>query len=396
MGPARRGRPASRAARVADVLGRGEGRRAARAGRVRRVRRAGREVRRDLLRVPHRGAPARARRSSATAPRARATPCSTTAASGPTCSPYTVDRNPYKHGRFTPGTRIPILPPEQIAADRPDYVLVLPWNLRAELIEQLSYVRRLGRPAGLPDPDTGGRSEHMKVVLFCGGYGMRMRNGAADDVPKPMHDGRPAPADLARHALLRALRAHGVHPVPRVRGAPHQGLLPQLRGDRVQRLRAAGRARWSCCPPTSPTGRSRSRTPGSTRRSGSGCGGCASTSEGDEMFLANYADVLTDAPLPEMIDQFRGADAGASMMVGAAAVVVPLRGPGRGRPGRRHHRGERDAAVGERRLLRAPPGGLRPHPGGRGPGRATAAPTGQARAGCWPTGTAASGSRPTP
>ena len=45
---------------------------------------------------------------------------------------YTVDRNPYKHGRFTPGTRIPILPPERIAEDRPDYVLILPWNLRDE------------------------------------------------------------------------------------------------------------------------------------------------------------------------------------------------------------------------------------------------------------------------
>ena len=54
---------------------------------------------------------------------------------------YTVDRNPYKHGRFTPGTRIPIHPPERIAADRPDYVLVLPWNLRDELIESLSYIR---------------------------------------------------------------------------------------------------------------------------------------------------------------------------------------------------------------------------------------------------------------
>lgn len=53
---------------------------------------------------------------------------------------YTVDRNPYKHGRYTPGVRIPVLPPERIAEDRPDYVLVLPWNLREELTEQLSYV----------------------------------------------------------------------------------------------------------------------------------------------------------------------------------------------------------------------------------------------------------------
>ena len=65
---------------------------------------------------------------------------------------YTVDRNPYKHGRFTPGTRIPVLAPEAIAADRPDYVLVLPWNLRAELTEQLSYVREWGGRLVFPIP----------------------------------------------------------------------------------------------------------------------------------------------------------------------------------------------------------------------------------------------------
>ncbi|GAA0952450.1 class I SAM-dependent methyltransferase [Nonomuraea longicatena] len=66
---------------------------------------------------------------------------------------YTVDRNPYKHGRFTPGTRIPILAPEAIGRDRPDYVLVLPWNLRAELTEQLSYVREWGGRLVFPIPE---------------------------------------------------------------------------------------------------------------------------------------------------------------------------------------------------------------------------------------------------
>ncbi|WP_308257366.1 class I SAM-dependent methyltransferase [Pseudonocardia lacus] len=65
---------------------------------------------------------------------------------------YTVDRNPYKHGRFTPGTRIPVLPPERIAEDRPDYVLVLPWNLRRELVEQLAYVRQWGGRLVFPIP----------------------------------------------------------------------------------------------------------------------------------------------------------------------------------------------------------------------------------------------------
>lgn len=65
---------------------------------------------------------------------------------------YTVDRNPYKHGRFTPGTRIPVLPPERIEADRPDYVLVLPWNLREELTGQLSFVGEWGGKLVFPIP----------------------------------------------------------------------------------------------------------------------------------------------------------------------------------------------------------------------------------------------------
>ncbi len=71
----------------------------------------------------------------------------------PDLLPYTVDRNPYKHGRYTPGARIPILPPERIAADRPDYVLVLPWNLRDELVAELSYVREWGGRLVFPIPE---------------------------------------------------------------------------------------------------------------------------------------------------------------------------------------------------------------------------------------------------
>lgn len=65
---------------------------------------------------------------------------------------YTVDRNPYKHGRFTPGTRIPVLAPERIAQDHPDYVLVLPWNLRTELTEQLAFVHEWGGQLVFPIP----------------------------------------------------------------------------------------------------------------------------------------------------------------------------------------------------------------------------------------------------
>ena len=65
---------------------------------------------------------------------------------------YTVDRNPHKQGMYLPGTHIPILAPEAIARDRPDYVLLLPWNLRREISEQLSYVREWGGRLVVPIP----------------------------------------------------------------------------------------------------------------------------------------------------------------------------------------------------------------------------------------------------
>ncbi len=57
---------------------------------------------------------------------------------------FTVDRNPHKHGKFLPGSRIPVRAPEAIDAARPDYILVLPWNLRIEISEQLSHVSDWG------------------------------------------------------------------------------------------------------------------------------------------------------------------------------------------------------------------------------------------------------------
>jgi SAM-dependent methyltransferase len=55
---------------------------------------------------------------------------------------FIVDRNPFKHGRFTPGTRIPIYPTEYLAEARPDYILILPWNLKTEIVSQLGYARK--------------------------------------------------------------------------------------------------------------------------------------------------------------------------------------------------------------------------------------------------------------
>ncbi|MFV0298513.1 MAG: methyltransferase C-terminal domain-containing protein, partial [Hyphomicrobiaceae bacterium] len=60
---------------------------------------------------------------------------------GPDFLDFTVDRNPYKHGRFTPGMRIPILAPKALDEARPDYVLILPWNIKTEIIRQLQHIK---------------------------------------------------------------------------------------------------------------------------------------------------------------------------------------------------------------------------------------------------------------
>jgi SAM-dependent methyltransferase len=65
---------------------------------------------------------------------------------------FTVDRNPYKQGRFLPGTHIPILPVECIRETRPDYILILPWNLKDEILTQLAYARDWGAKFIVPIP----------------------------------------------------------------------------------------------------------------------------------------------------------------------------------------------------------------------------------------------------
>jgi SAM-dependent methyltransferase len=65
---------------------------------------------------------------------------------------FTVDRNPYKHGRYTPGMHIPIRPVEEISTSRPDYILILPWNLKDEIIEQMRYVEEWGAKFVVPIP----------------------------------------------------------------------------------------------------------------------------------------------------------------------------------------------------------------------------------------------------
>jgi hypothetical protein len=66
---------------------------------------------------------------------------------------YTVDRSPHKQGRFLPGTHIPICTPDQVRSSRPDYLLILPWNLKDEITEQMGYIREWGGRFVVPIPE---------------------------------------------------------------------------------------------------------------------------------------------------------------------------------------------------------------------------------------------------
>ena len=173
---------------------------------------------------------------------------------------YTVDRNPYKHGLFTPGHAHPD-PPAR--ADRRDPARLRPRpaleprSTRSR--EQLAYVARVGRAADRPDPARDGvsrrpaggatreidgiaspRSRPMKVVIFCGGLGVRMGEDDAAHPEADDPDRRPADP-LAHHEVLRRLGAHRLHALPRLQGGVDQGVLPRLQRGALERLRALER-----------------------------------------------------------------------------------------------------------------------------------------------------------
>ena len=160
---------------------------------------------------------------------------------------FTVDRNSYKHGRYTPGMRIPILPVDAI--DRARARLHHHSSLELEARDRAADgpCGRLGRQVYRSHPhgrrvrafrprDGQSKGLAMKVVLFCGGLGTRIRE-YFESVPKPMipigHAADPsAPDEVLQqygHSRFRAL--------PRLQGQRHQGFLPQLSPADLRRLR---------------------------------------------------------------------------------------------------------------------------------------------------------------
>ena len=156
----------------------------------------------------------------------------------------------------------------------------------------------------------------MKVVLFCGGYGMRMRDGVSD-LPKPMHQVGPRP--LIWHVMrYYAHFGHTDFVLCLGYGAHHiKDFFLQLRRDGEQRLRHA----WGGVELLGSDIQDWTITfvhTGLDSPIGERLRRVRAHVEGEEMFLANYADVLTDAPLDKMIERFGRSDA-----IGGLLAVPP-------------------------------------------------------------------------
>ena len=222
---------------------------------------------------------------------------------------YLVDRNPYKHGRFSPGTHIPIYPPDRIDETKPDLVLILPWNLKSEIMHQMRHVAEWGCRFVVPIPevDAGRRAKarRMRVVLFCGGLGTRIRD-YSENVPKPMVPVGNQPILWHPDSVLSTLWSSRLHSVPRFQGQCDQGILPELstvygiRGLRCLWISADGSTCWA-----SP------RRTGASPWSRPACGATSASGsrrplvrKGRGIFLANYSDGLSDLALDQMTSWF--------------------------------------------------------------------------------------------
>ena len=155
----------------------------------------------------------------------------------------------------------------------------------------------------------------MKVVLFCGGLGLRMRE-ASERVPKPMV---PIGSRPILWHVMKYFAHYGhtrVHPLPRLQGRGDQGLLPELQRGAVERLRAhPGRhARSTLLRHDIQDWEITFVDTGLHSLIGERLRLVRPHLEGEEYFLANYGDVLTDAPLDRLIDDAKARDVVASFL----------------------------------------------------------------------------------
>ena len=222
---------------------------------------------------------------------------------------FTVDRNPYKHGRYTPGMHIPIYPVSAIDEARPDYLLILPWNLKNEIVAQMRHVGDWGCKFVVPIPSVEVIDPRelsvMKVVLFCGGLGTRIRE-YSENIPKPM-------VPIGHQPILW-------HVMQYYSQYGHQDFILCLgyKANVIKDyfLNYKQTANSDCIisdfgkkveilGERPPDWRITLVDTGTWRNIGERLVAVRHLVEDEEIFLANYSDGLTDAPLADMIDRFK-------------------------------------------------------------------------------------------
>ena len=222
---------------------------------------------------------------------------------------FTVDRNPYKHGRFTPGMHIPIHPVEAIDAAKPDYILILPWNLKHEIVSQMRHVGEWGAKFVVPIPEATvidpRELAFMKVVLFCGGLGTRIRE-YSESIPKPMI---PIGHQPILWHVMQYYSQYGHNDFVLCLGYKANIIKeffltyrPQVYADCVvsgfgSKVELLGEAREDWRVTLIDTG--------IWRNIGERLWAVRDHVQDEEMFLANYSDGLTDVNLDDMIDRFK-------------------------------------------------------------------------------------------
>ena len=250
-----------------------------------------------------------------------------------------------------------------LAETRPDVILILPWNLRDEIARQLDYTREWGARLVVADPDhdAGRREPPMKVVLFCGGRGLRLREHS-EAIPKPM-------VPIGYRPILWHVMRYYAH-------FGHRDFILCLgyRGDAIKdyflhyneavsndfvlsdggrqiELLSSDIADW----------RITFADTGLDTTIGERLRRVRHHLEGEEIFLANYGDTLTDAPLDRLVEEFRAARRGGGLPRGPADELPVSR--------RAHATGDervdalvrarRRGPLDQRRLLHVPPRDLR-------------------------------------
>ena len=255
---------------------------------------------------------------------AKGTPCSTTAASAPTFLDFTVDRNPYKHGRYTPGMHIPIYPVSAIDEARPDYLLILPWNLKNEIVHKHAARWGLGLQVYRSDPqrrrDRSARTGVMKVVLFCGGLGTRIRD-YAENIPKPMI---PVGHQPILWHIMQYYSQYGHQDFVLCLGYKANVIKDYfLNYDQTTSndciISNFGKSVEILGEPP-PDWRITLIDTGIWRNIGERLMAVKHLVADEEIFLANYSDGLTDAPLPDMIERFKNSKADRLLYRGSPAV----------------------------------------------------------------------------